>query len=99
MAIDDFFQVTAELVIQCYSGAAILENSERFGKQAGTDCITGQQLGNDAGIRFDENFIAIRGTSHEPVEIVCRVSTRDVNDSHATMIHRCAARSASGVPD
>ncbi len=88
MAVDDPFEVAAELAIQGYGGATLLENSERFGKQAGTGRVARQQLGNDARIRFDEDLIAIRRARHEPVEVDCRFCTRDVNDRHDPMIPR-----------
>ena len=88
MAVDDVFEVTTELPIQCYSRTTLLENSERFGKQPGARSIARNQLGNDTRIRFDMDFITIRRTGHEPLEVVCRFCSRNVNDGHTTMIPR-----------
>ncbi len=94
MAVDDVFEVAAELAIQRHRGATLHENSERFGKQGGTGRVASQQLGNDARNLFDEDFIAIRCTRHESVEIVCRFGTRDVNDRHDSIMPRHRRRSS-----
>jgi hypothetical protein len=91
VAADNFFEVAAELAIQGYRCATLFKNFERIGKQAGRRRIAWQQSGDYAGVRFDVNLIAIRCTSHEPIEVACRFGTRDVNDRHATTIPRLLA--------
>lgn len=88
MAANNFLEVAAEAAIQCYAGTTLLKYLERFGEQTRARCIGWQQLGNDTGIRFDVNLVAIRRTRHESVKIACRFNTRDVNDRHATIIQR-----------
>ena len=88
MAVDDRFEVAAEISIQRYGRATFLEDPERFAEQAGTGRVGRQEPRNDTLARFDEDLIAIGRESQDSIEIACRRRARDVNDRHETIVAR-----------
>ena len=78
MVANDLFEVAGEAAVEGHLGAAFLEDSVRFGEQARSRRIAGQEAGDDAVVRFDENLIARADACDEPLEVAGRFCAREM---------------------